>query len=47
MARDLENSQVIGDYYPEPEKPELDPDAGYDAMVQDQLDHPEEYEDQP
>ena len=43
MPKPLENSQLIGDYYPEPERAQPDPDAAYDAFVQDQLDHPEEF----
>jgi hypothetical protein len=37
MARDIENSQVIGDYYPEPQKAEPDPDEAYERY-RDQLD---------
>jgi hypothetical protein len=42
MSNDLENSMVIGDYYPEPARSQPDPDAAYDAFIQYQLDHPEE-----
>jgi hypothetical protein len=44
MPKDIENNMVIGDYYPEPERPQADPDAAYDAWVQYQIDHPEEFE---